>query len=78
MAGFLCPHCGQPVEIFPQSDQLRSSLDTLPELACVPLDPAAVVNGDRGHPVVISMPGSLVTRAFLELAQRIVTLVPTS
>jgi ATP-binding protein involved in chromosome partitioning len=78
MTGFLCPHCGQSVEIFPQSDQIRSALDELLELASVPLDPAAVVNGDHGRPVVISMPDSPVTRAFLGLAERIATLVPIS
>jgi ATP-binding protein involved in chromosome partitioning len=76
MAGFICPHCGQPVEIFPQSEQLRNALDELPELASVPLDPIAVVNGDRGQPAVVSMPDSQVARAFLELARRVADLVP--
>jgi ATP-binding protein involved in chromosome partitioning len=76
MAGFLCPHCGQAVEIFPRSEQARNALDELEELANVPLDPAAVVSGDQGHPVIVSMPGSLVTQAFMRLAERVVKLVP--
>jgi ATP-binding protein involved in chromosome partitioning len=76
MAGFVCPHCAHTVEIFPQGEQVYSTLDGLPLLADIPLDPAAVVSGDRGHPAVVSMPDSLVTRAFIELAQQVASRVP--
>ncbi len=71
MDGFLCPHCGESVEIFPRSQETRILLDELRVLGRVPLDPAAVVNGDRGYPVVVSMPESSVAKAFVAVAEQV-------
>ncbi len=71
MDGFLCPHCGQNVEIFPRSQEARTLLDELHLLGRIPLDPAAVVNGDRGYPVVVSMPESPIAKAFMAMAQQV-------
>lgn len=75
MDGFLCPHCGERVEIFPRSQEARSLLDALPMLGCVPLDPVAVVSGDKGHPVIISNPASPVSQAFVSTAARVAALI---
>ncbi len=75
MDGFICPHCGERAEIFPRSQESRSVLDELPLLGSVPLDPAAVMNGDKGHPVVISMPVSPVALAFTRMAERVAATV---
>src|SRR5436309_4202640 len=45
MDGFLCPHCGEHVDIFPRSQEARTVLDALPLLGRVPLDPEAVISG---------------------------------
>ena len=71
MDGFLCPHCGERVDIFPQSHESRLLLDNLRLLGRIPLDPAAVVSGDKGHPVVVSMPESSVGQAFFAVAEEI-------
>jgi ATP-binding protein involved in chromosome partitioning len=75
MDGFLCPHCGEHVDIFPHSQETRILLDDLPLLGRIPLDPAAAVSGDKGHPVVISMPESPVARAFFGVAEEIMALL---
>jgi ATP-binding protein involved in chromosome partitioning len=71
MDGFLCPHCGEHVEIFPRSQEARVLLDEMPLLGRIPLDPAAVVSGDKGHPVIVSMPESPVAQSFMDIAEQV-------
>jgi len=78
MCGFVCPHCGEHVEIFPVSTESRTLLDSLPLLGAIPLDPAIARSGDKGHPVVVSMPESLVTAAFKGIAERVITTLAVS
>jgi ATP-binding protein involved in chromosome partitioning len=75
MDGFLCPHCGEHVDVFPRSQEARSVLDTLPVLGRIPLDPAAVVSGDKGHPVIISLPASPVAQAFVQVGEQVTSLI---
>ncbi len=77
MDGFICPHCGERSEIFPRSQEIRSQLDELPLLASIPLDPAAVVSSDKGHPIIISMPESVVAQTFTSMAANIVIALHT-
>jgi ATP-binding protein involved in chromosome partitioning len=72
MDGFICPHCGERVDIFPASAETRSLLDALPLLGSIPLDPTTVTSGDKGQPVVISVPQSPVALAFTSVAGQIV------
>jgi ATP-binding protein involved in chromosome partitioning len=72
MSGFVCPHCGERVNIFPRSAEGREQLDALPLLGAIPLDPAAAVSGDSGTPIVISAPQSAVAEAFVEISERVV------
>jgi ATP-binding protein involved in chromosome partitioning len=72
MSGFVCPHCGERVDIFPRSAEVRDQLDVLPQLGAIPLDPAAAVSGDRGTPILVSAPQSAVAQAFVEISERIV------
>ena len=78
MDGFICPHCGERAEIFPRSQETRNVLDELPLLGSIPLDPAAVVSSDKGHPIIISMPESLVALAFTHMASSVVSVLDTS
>ena len=75
MDGLLCPHCGEQVDIFPRSQEARILLDDLHLLGRIPLDPAAVVSGDKGHPVVISMPESPVAQAFFGVAEEVIAIL---
>jgi ATP-binding protein involved in chromosome partitioning len=71
MRGFVCPHCGERVEIFPPSTEARAILDDLPLLGAIPLDPAAAASGDAGTPIVVSAPQSAVAQALVEIAARL-------
>jgi ATP-binding protein involved in chromosome partitioning len=77
MSGFVCPHCGERVDIFPSSDESRALLDSLPLLGAIPLDPATAVSGDKGQPVVVSMPESPVAAAFRCAAEQVVAALAT-
>jgi ATP-binding protein involved in chromosome partitioning len=77
MSGFVCPHCGERVDIFPSSDESRALLDSLPLLGAIPLDPATAVSGDKGQPVVVSMPESPVAAAFKCAAEQVVAALAT-
>lgn len=72
MAGFLCPHCGERVDIFPVSSEASSLLRDIPLLGVVPLDLATARSGDSGQPVVITMPESTVSGEFSAIAGRVI------
>jgi ATP-binding protein involved in chromosome partitioning len=75
MDGFLCPHCGEHVQIFPRSQEERELLDDLPLLGSIPLDPSTAVSGDTGQPVVVSKAESVVAAVFLDMAAQVSLLV---
>jgi ATP-binding protein involved in chromosome partitioning len=72
MAGLVCPHCGEVVEVFPQVRDGRSiwSLGVRP-LARIPLDPAVAQSGDRGQPLVLAEPEGVSAAAFRALAAEV-------
>jgi len=72
MAGFLCPHCGERVDIFPVSSEASSLLRDIPLLGVVPLDLATARSGDSGQPVVVTMPESTVSGEFSAIAGRVI------
>lgn len=75
MDGFICPHCGERVDIFPPSAETRNLLDALPLLGSIPLDPATVTSGDKGQPVVVSAAHSPVALALSHMAAQVVASV---
>lgn len=72
MSGFLCPHCGEPADIFPRVPAARSIWAMgVEQLGAVPLDPAVSRAGDRGKPLLITHPDSPQAAAFRAAAQRL-------
>jgi len=71
MAGFLCPHCGERIDVFPASNEAHSQLYQLPLLGTIPLDPLTARSGDSGQPLVVSMPESPVSLAFYAMAEQV-------
>lgn len=67
MSTFICPTCGDEVEIFHRSEVERP-LQSLPLLGRLPLDPAISAAADTGRPVLISAPDSAQARAFRDIA----------
>ncbi len=72
MAGFTCPKCGHTEPIFGEGGGRRTAEELgIPFLGSVPIDPAIVVGGDRGKPVVSERPDSPAARAFIEVAEQV-------
>jgi ATP-binding protein involved in chromosome partitioning len=72
MAGFSCPKCGHVEPIFSAGGGARTA-DALglPLLGSVPLDPAVVIGGDTGRPVVVEHPDSASAKVFVEIADKV-------
>lgn len=75
MSGFVCPHCGEIVEIFPRGQEMREALDELPVLSAIPLHPPTATSGDAGQPIVVSQPSSPPAQAFQALATTIASML---
>jgi len=79
MSGYHCPECGHVDHVFGSGGGKRTSEELgLPQLGSIPLDPAIVVGGDSGRPVVVDRPDSPAGLAFAELARALVETVNTT
>lgn len=72
MSGFICPHCGEPTDLFGKGGGriLAEALD-LTFLGAVPLDPAVVPASDEGRPLVAEKPDSLFAEAVASIASQL-------
>lgn len=72
MSGLICPHCAQKIDLFKTGggEELARKYG-LEFLGAIPLDPATVVAGDLGKPVVMLDFDSPAKKALLDLAQRV-------
>ncbi|MCJ2163651.1 MULTISPECIES: Mrp/NBP35 family ATP-binding protein [unclassified Pseudodesulfovibrio] len=69
MSGLVCPHCHQSIDLFKKGGgKMLAEKYGLDFLGAIPLDPATVVAGDLGVPVVLLEADSSSKRAFIELA----------
>ncbi|HEY5539767.1 MAG TPA: P-loop NTPase [Thermoplasmata archaeon] len=72
MSGFVCPHCGEPTEVFKVGGGEAAAKELgLPFLGRIPLDPRIVVGGDDGKPFVLEHPESPAALAFLDIVKEI-------
>lgn len=73
MSGFICPHCGERVDIFKSGGGEATAKEIgVQFLGKVPLEPGVVTSGDSGMPIVVSDPDSASAKAFREIADRVV------
>jgi ATP-binding protein involved in chromosome partitioning len=73
MSMFVCPHCGKASEIFKHGGGRKTAEQLgVPFLGDIPIDPAIVVGGDAGTPIVASHPSSAAAQAFAAVAAEIV------
>ncbi|MFH1179340.1 MAG: Mrp/NBP35 family ATP-binding protein [Candidatus Bathyarchaeota archaeon] len=72
MAGMICPHCGEMIEVFSKgggakvSDEMDVDL-----LGSIPMDPRIAADSDLGVPFVISHPDSPAAKAFSQIVKKI-------
>jgi Mrp family chromosome partitioning ATPase/predicted Fe-Mo cluster-binding NifX family protein len=78
MSGFICPHCGQEVDIFSKGGgkELASRMG-VPFLGAVPLDPDIVKSGDSGTPYILTYTTSETAKRFDEIVDRITAANPS-
>lgn len=76
MSGFVCPHCGETTDIFKSGGGEATAKDmNIQFLGRVPIEPAIVLSGDSGMPMVISNPESNSAKAFKKIANKIIETV---
>ena len=74
MSTFYCPHCKEETDIFGSGGGEREALKLrVPFLGKVPIEPVVRKSGDDGIPVVISAPESSSAKAFMVIAERVLS-----
>ena len=68
MSGFVCPHCGERVDVFSSgaADALADKFG-VPVLGRIPLDPSVCASGDAGAPFMKARAGTPVALAFADV-----------
>jgi len=75
MSGFVCPHCGETVDIFKSGGGKKMADEmNVPFLGRIPLDPAMVSAGDEGAPFVEHQAASPTAKAFGEIVATVTDL----
>lgn len=77
MSGLSCPSCGAEINLFKKGGgrELAEKLN-LRFLGEIPLDPAAVIAADRGEPVVRLEADGPAKKAYLKIADELISLCP--
>ena len=79
MSGLACPHCGKAINLFKKGGgKALAEQYGLEFLGAIPLDPASVVAGDLGTPVVLLEAESPARDALLALGDRVAEAAQTS
>jgi Mrp family chromosome partitioning ATPase len=78
MSGFLCPHCGEVIELFGKGGGKRAAEEMgVPFLGAIPIEPSIVVGGDTGKPFVGDRAHPESSKAFEEIVGAVVAAVGT-
>lgn len=74
MSGFVCPHCGETVDIFKRGGgEAAARKYGVPFLGRIPLTPEVVENSDRGIPS--STTNEAITKAFDEITNNMIEVI---
>jgi ATP-binding protein involved in chromosome partitioning len=72
MSGFVCPHCGKPVDLFATRGGFRTVLAmNISFLDRIPLDPKMVQCADTGVSYIERYPDSEVTKGYNQIVEKI-------
>ena len=72
MAGMICPHCGETIEIFSRGGGARVSEEmNVDLLGSIPMDPRISADSDLGTPFVVSHPDSQAAKIFSQIVAEI-------
>jgi ATP-binding protein involved in chromosome partitioning len=65
MAALTCPHCGEPIDLYAQSERLANA--GVPILGRIPFDVQLSVSADQGIPLVLGNPRGPVAYEFARI-----------
>jgi ATP-binding protein involved in chromosome partitioning len=72
LSSYICPHCGEKVDIFQHGGGRRMAQDTdVPFLGSIPIDPKIGKEADKGIPFVTIDKESPATKAFMEIVEKV-------
>jgi ATP-binding protein involved in chromosome partitioning len=72
MSGYVCPHCGEQVDLFGSGGGERTAKDAaIPFLGRIPFDPQVVTCADAGQSFQDKYPDAPVTQAYAAIARKI-------
>ena len=72
MAGMICPHCGQMIEVFSKGGGAKVSDEmSVDLLGSIPMDPRIAADSDSGNPFVVGHPDSPAAKVFSEIVAEI-------
>ncbi|MBR2254808.1 MAG: Mrp/NBP35 family ATP-binding protein [Candidatus Methanomethylophilaceae archaeon] len=76
MSGFVCPHCGETINIFKTGGGEKACKEmNVQFLGRIPLEPSVVESGDSGMPMVLDHPDSASAKAFAGIVDKIIKTV---
>jgi ATP-binding protein involved in chromosome partitioning len=72
MSGYVCPSCGDKIDIFQSGGGKKMSKETgIKFLGSIPIDPNVGVDSDKGSPFVIEHADSAAAKAFVEIVKEV-------
>jgi ATP-binding protein involved in chromosome partitioning len=72
MSGYVCPSCGEEVEIFQKGGGKKMAEEAgVPFLGKIPIDPKVSASSDNGVPFVMNQPDSPASKAFFEIVKKV-------
>ncbi len=72
MSGYVCPSCGEKIDIFQSGGGKKMAEETgVPFLGSIPIDPKVGVDSDKGSPFVIEHANSAAAKAFVEIVKKV-------
>jgi len=72
MSGFVCPHCGNKVDIFQSGGGEKMAQETNVQfLGSIPIDPQVSADSDKGSPFVIEHKNSTSSKAFAQIVKKV-------
>ena len=75
MAGLVCPHCDDVIDLFDKGGGERLAHETgATFLGRVPMEVETRIGGDTGKPAVLNRPDSLTSKAFTEITDALISL----
>jgi len=78
MSGFLCPHCGEKIELFKaHGGELIATKENLALLASLPIEPEVVTQGDNGNLANLDHDKLAYGQEFDRMVEKIVNLTNT-